>query len=152
MDARDGVASETADRWCSRVWSAPRGWGDGQIEEYVADLRATIRRHLPSSDRNECLELVRRWQSRLRESNATHSWPSIGEVAKAARSLRQDRRDTGTDWPHRNSEFVIESVARWVSRFGQWPEFSEFPKQTAAEIVKRGLLTRSEIVEAGGPR
>lgn len=56
-----------------------------------------------------------------------------------------------TEWPHANSELVIERTGEFVKRTGVWPNWPSHPWQVAGALIRRGALSAAEIAEAGGP-
>lgn len=54
-----------------------------------------------------------------------------------------------TDWPHRNSDFVLEKTVEWIDRFGAWPYWLAEPEAVAADLIKMGRKTRGELTDAG---
>ena len=155
IDPREAVAKEFAARVFSLLFIRPKGWTDDQAAEHVGMCFQAVRPHLPR-DRPEALALTRGAELRLKAEAKTNAWPTVREVLDAVRAERgaspADGGDDKPAWPHANSEYVIESTARWVRRFGVWPAYLEHAGQVAQELVARGDVTERELLDAGyGP-
>lgn len=54
------------------------------------------------------------------------------------------------DWPHVNSDFMVESTERWIDRFNEWPMYlGRAEKHVAAELVGKGRFTNSRLRAVG---
>lgn len=148
MDGRQAVAEEFVGELCSRAFIRPRGWTDEQADSHVSDLISTARRNLPR-DRANALEACRRARAVLVERAKTKAWPVASEIANALKDASKRDASSGSEWPHQNSEYVIESTARWLERFGEWPEYLLHAHRVAEALIGRGEFTEDALIDAG---
>lgn len=72
-----------------------------------------------------------------------------GTRQERERDCSQYARAHANGWPHANSDFVLDATIRWIDNFGQWPGWLSFPDQVAADLIRMGKKTRTEVEAAG---
>lgn len=155
IDAREAVAKETAERWLGRTFAPPMSlrsevMADAQAER-ANDIKQAIFDSLPRKERLELLERCEDARKHLSRQSKTMTWPTPKEIVDAFREAAPKADAGDDDWPHVNSEYVVESTARWIRKFNDWPGYLENHVEVARELVERGEFTREQIIEAGFP-
>lgn len=156
VDPRTGVARETVDAWLNTTFAVPLSLRSDMMEAQRAqrgeDIHDAILDSLPRDrGRSDLLELCGAVRKRLVRSSKAATWPTAAEVADAFRAeLNEGRPDEGSaGWPHKNSEYVIESTIRWLERFKTWPNYLAFPEQVAAEVMARTNYSKADLIRMG---
>ena len=54
-----------------------------------------------------------------------------------------------TEWPHINSEIVVEQTVAWIAEHKTWPKFLQHPEAVAAQIVRSGRYTWDQLRDFG---
>ncbi len=155
MDPRPAIAKETTAKWLGDTFTIPLSLRSEvsapQRDQRAKDIHAAIHDSLPRGmDRSALLvrcEAVR--VSLIRASKAA-TWPTPREVVSGFAAETSGKGRSGDcDWPHRNSEYIIERTARWVRKFDEWPGWLTHDREVADALVARGDFTADQIASAG---
>lgn len=155
MDARPAVTKETVEKWLNETFIVPLSFrpeiSTPQREQRTSDIHDAIHDSLPAGgDRLDLLALCETARVLLVRNSKAAIWPTPSEVIAAFSAEAASKGRTGGDgWPHRNSEYVIESTARWIRKFDDWPGYLTHPKKVADELVTRGYFTADQIARVG---
>lgn len=154
IDARPAIAREWTEHLLGVTFTPPRGMSEDGKTEWARDCREAVERALPHREREALLALTDEARKRLREKARTLAWPTVSEVLNAIRDTlnaekRQAEADGDDGWPHANSEFVVESTIKWISRFKGWPQYLEHPREVAREIVARTDYQLADLIRMG---
>lgn len=154
IDARDAASKEWSSHLLSVTFNPPRGMSEEAQTEWARDLQEAVRRTLPKAERSDLLELLDTARKNLRARARTIAWPTVNEVVAAIREAIDGGKeraltDGGTGWPHRNSEYVIDSTIKWIRLFKGWPQYLEHPREVAQEIVVRTDYQLADLIRMG---